>query len=276
MMNAQWRLDSKAPGVAAAFRNATPEKRRRATLTACETVVPIVDLEGDDVTAALDALRCGEPADPRLQEQLSALAARFDDEYFRLNEEGGEAKHQEALHLFAKARAASALAFALTDNDAQLHEALHEALSSVFASPGRVARAMEMALPRGAAPSLQSDWYYISAVSEEMPTRKIPVRAWNFALHGPITLGAVRALHEPQRRHRVSLYRYPASTRFAGAMRAGTCYVVTGSCRYRFAETVELRLGQIACLPEGAYELEVTAADELIIILAWRLPFEIP
>jgi Salmonella virulence plasmid 65kDa B protein len=57
-----------------------------------------------------------------------------------------EAKTEERLHLFSKARAASALTFALADSDAQLHEALYEALSSVFAAPGDVERALEVAL----------------------------------------------------------------------------------------------------------------------------------
>jgi hypothetical protein len=146
MTNKQWRLDSKAPGMSEAFRKATPAKRRHAALAACEMVVPIVGLGGDDVNAALEALRGGRPGDSRLQEQLSALAARFDDEYLRLDEDGDEAKKQEALHNFLKARAASALAFALTDDDAQLHDAIYEALSAAFEAPGGVMHVVETAL----------------------------------------------------------------------------------------------------------------------------------
>jgi hypothetical protein len=147
MMNAQWRLDSKARGLADAFRKALPEQRRRAALMACETVVPLVGLEGDgDVSAGLLALRERRPNDAVLRERLGALSARFDDEYFRLDEEGDEAKKPEALRLFGKARGVSALAFALSDDASGLHEAIYEAMSAVVDDPSKVARVVEAAL----------------------------------------------------------------------------------------------------------------------------------
>jgi len=146
-MNAQWRLDSRAPGVAEVFRKAAPEKQRRATLAACEAVVPVVGLDADDdVKAGLRALREGRTNDSALRARLSALSARFDDEYFRLDEEGDEAKKAEVLRLFAKARGASALAFALSDDASQLHEAIYEAMSAVVNDQCEVARAVEAEL----------------------------------------------------------------------------------------------------------------------------------
>ena len=62
---------------------------------------------------------------------MESLAAQLDDEYLRLDEEGGEAKKPEALRLFSKARAASALGFALSDDPDQLHEAIYEAITAV-------------------------------------------------------------------------------------------------------------------------------------------------
>ena len=152
-MNAQWRLDSQAQGIAEAFRRALPEQRTRAALVACETVVPLVGLEGDgDVNAGLRALREGRPNDAALRERLSALSARFDDEYFRLDEEGNAAKKPEVLRLFGKARGVSALAFALSDDASRLHEAIYEAISAVVDDPSKVARVVEAAL-RASAPN---------------------------------------------------------------------------------------------------------------------------
>jgi hypothetical protein len=150
-MNTQWRLDSKARGLADAFRKAPPEQRRRAALIACETVVPLVGLEGDDdVTTGLRALREGRPHDAALRERLSALSARFDDEYFRLDEEGDAAKKPEVLRFFGKARGVSALAFALSDDASGLHEAIYEAISAVVDDPSKVARVVDAALRAGA------------------------------------------------------------------------------------------------------------------------------
>ena len=152
-MNAQWRLDSKARGVAEAFRKASSEQQRRAALVACETVLPLVGLEGDDdVNAGLRALREGRTNDAALHKRLSALSARFDDDYFRLDEEGVEAKKPEGLRLFAKARGVAALAFALSDGTSGLHEAIYEAMSSLIDDPSPVTHMVEAAL-RGSAPS---------------------------------------------------------------------------------------------------------------------------
>ncbi len=114
---------------------------------ACETVVPLVGLEGDgDVSAGLQALREGRPNDAALRERLGALSARFDDEYFRLDEEGDAAKKPEILRLFGKARGVSALAFALSNEASGLHEAIYEAMSAVVDDPSKVARVVEDAL----------------------------------------------------------------------------------------------------------------------------------
>jgi hypothetical protein len=147
MMNTQWRLDSKARGVAEAFRKARPEQQRRAALIACETVVPLVGLDGDgEVDAGLRALREARFNNAALREQLNALSARFDDEYVRLDEEGDDAKKPEVLRLFGKARGVSALALAFSDDASGLHEAIYEAISAVVDDPSKVARVVEAAL----------------------------------------------------------------------------------------------------------------------------------
>jgi hypothetical protein len=140
-------LDSKNRGLAEAFRNAAAEQRRRATLVACEMVVPLIGLDTQsDVKAALRALQERRDDEPALRSRLSALSLSFDDEYFRLQEEGDETKRSDVLRLFAKARATSALVLALTEDASQLHEAIYEALSALTDDPGEVVRAVGLAL----------------------------------------------------------------------------------------------------------------------------------
>ena len=126
-----FRLDSSSPDLAESFRHATPAHRRKATLVACTLVASRVGLEGEEVVAALEHLRQGGKVDRELLRKLESLAARLDDEYLRLDAEDDESKRPEVLRLFSKARAASALGFALCADPGQLHEALYEALAAV-------------------------------------------------------------------------------------------------------------------------------------------------
>lgn len=60
-------------------------------------------------------------------------------------------------------------------------------------------------------------------------------------------------------------------------MRAATCYVLRGKCRYTFgSETVLFSAGTWAVLPGGDYTLAVLGDEELEMVLAWRLPFAVP
>lgn len=133
MIATRWRLDSKAPALGEAFRKAAPQEQRRATLTACEWVVPMVGLDSnEDVRAGLIALREGRTSEPALLERLTTLSERLDDEYLRLEEDDHSARKSEALQLFAKARAVRALAFAFATEPTQLHEAIYEAVSALI------------------------------------------------------------------------------------------------------------------------------------------------
>jgi len=151
-MNTPWRLDSKAPRLADAFRKAAPEQRWRATRLACETSTRTAGLGADDdVKAGLRALEEGRTNDSALRARLIALSGRFDDEYLRLDEEGDQSRKSEVLRLFAKARAAAAVALALTDDDSQLHEAIYEAISALIEKPSEIAGTLEATL-RGSTP----------------------------------------------------------------------------------------------------------------------------
>lgn len=140
-----FRLDSLAPVVAELFRQAASSKRREAVHVACEQAVAAAGLTAPEVSEALAVLRGAGTADLSLRGRLESLAARFDDEYFQLEEDGGAAQKQQALHYFSKARATSALAFALTADDTQLHEAIYESIVALD-EPGELVRLIERTL----------------------------------------------------------------------------------------------------------------------------------
>jgi hypothetical protein len=139
------RLDSVSTTLADAFRKASPEQRRQAASAACELAVSSVGLVGQEIDAALITIRRGATAENSLRQQLEGLASQCDDEYLRLEEEGGESKKSESLRSFSKARALSALAFALIDDPKPLHEAIYEAIAATD-DPSGVVRAAERAL----------------------------------------------------------------------------------------------------------------------------------
>lgn len=139
------RLESVSPRLAESFRQASPLKQRQAALEACVTAASRVGLEEKEVNAAIEMLRCGSAATPMVREQLETLAARYDDQYFELSEEGDEATKSDALLLFSKARVAAALAFALSEDSGQLHEALYEAIAAIN-DPTEVMQAVEKVL----------------------------------------------------------------------------------------------------------------------------------
>ena len=142
---AVFRLDSIAPAVAERFRRAPASGRRYAALLACEHAAATVGLPMEEVDEALAVLRGTTVPTPSLRERLEELSAELDDEYFRSAEESDSTQDPEALRLFSKARATSALAFALSTEDSALHEAIYEAIAALD-DPTHVLRIVEQAL----------------------------------------------------------------------------------------------------------------------------------
>lgn len=140
------RLDSLSPHLANVFRDASDEQRRRATFAACIAALAQTGLQAGDVDAALALLRNGRNERSNLQQKLENLAAQLDEQYFRLSEES-DATTPEALATFRKARAAAALAFAVSANSGQLHEAIYEAIAA-SSDQAAALRAAETALTR--------------------------------------------------------------------------------------------------------------------------------
>jgi hypothetical protein len=127
LMETLFRLDTVSQSLGESIRRANEQQRRRATLAVCLDAVARVGLEGDEVEVAIDLLRHGENVQPSVLHELNSLAAQFDEEYFKLSVES-HAATPKALFIFRKARAAAALAFAISREAGQLHEALYEAI----------------------------------------------------------------------------------------------------------------------------------------------------
>lgn len=120
-------LETLSPSLAEAYRQANDDRRRRAALAMCLFAVEQAALRTDEVDAALAFLRRGVPAPRDMQEKLPRLAAHLDEQYFQLSD-NTENITPQALAMFQKARAAEALALALSPNAEQLHEAIYEAI----------------------------------------------------------------------------------------------------------------------------------------------------
>jgi hypothetical protein len=121
------RLDSISPNLAGSFRQANAYQRRHAALATCLIAVAQAELRGDEVDVAINLLRHGRNDQPDVRRKLDSLTAQLDEQYFKLSEEAG-ATTPEALLVFRRARAAAALAFALSPDTGQLHEAMYEAI----------------------------------------------------------------------------------------------------------------------------------------------------
>ena len=121
------RLESLSPSLAEAYRQANHDRRRRAALAMCLFAVEQVGLRSGEVDDAIALLRRQVPGSRDMQEKLLRLATQLDERYFELSA-NTEAITPEASVMFQKARAAEALALALSPSGEQLDEAIYEAM----------------------------------------------------------------------------------------------------------------------------------------------------
>ena len=76
----------------------------------------------------------------------------------------------------------------------------------------------------------------------------------------------------PSPRYRVSKYEYPAGTAFKLTIRAATCHVIVGACRYASsADEIYLKAGEKAALPSGDYRFEVLGDSRVICLHVWDI-----
>ncbi len=121
------RFESLSPSLAEAYRQANRDQRRRAALAMCLFALEQSALHCGEVDAALALLRREAPGSNDVQQRLDRLAAELDERYFGLSDNTDNIT-PEAFVMYQKARAAAALAFALSPNGQQLHEAIYEAI----------------------------------------------------------------------------------------------------------------------------------------------------
>ncbi|WP_020467830.1 hypothetical protein [Zavarzinella formosa] len=98
-------------------------------------------------------------------------------------------------------------------------------------------------------------------------------QSWDYPSHGPLSLEAVRRVHRPGERFRISPARHHPGESFSEISRAGRRYVLAGSCSFTQGNFVwELRAGQFADLPEGPFEFRVLDAGPAELVRVWELP----
>ncbi|MES5486492.1 hypothetical protein QMZ05_27355 [Bradyrhizobium sp. INPA03-11B] len=126
-MEVRLRLDSISAGLADSFRKADDEQRRHAVLASCLFAVARSGLQGNEIDAAVYLLRHGGGDQLAVRRTLDLLIEQLDAQYFELSKDADRTTSR-ALLVFRKARAAAALAFALSPDPGQLHEAIYEAI----------------------------------------------------------------------------------------------------------------------------------------------------
>lgn len=122
------RLDVISPALSDLFRKGTDTQRNQAMFVACRIAITDAKLSGARIDAALELLMTGATNDGMARE-MNALEIEFDDQYFSLSDDD-ETITPEAQVFFHKARAAAALAYALSPDRSEQNEGLYEAISA--------------------------------------------------------------------------------------------------------------------------------------------------
>jgi hypothetical protein len=129
-------LRQSAPGLASLMENAEGAKLRRMAAVVARAVVNRTGLSHPVIDQALEALEAAPLADADLQARAQTVAEGLDDEYFALKEpledreDAGKTDPQVSI-AFSRARAASAVAAALGDDETEAAaSAAYEAVSA--------------------------------------------------------------------------------------------------------------------------------------------------
>lgn len=101
------------------------------------------------------------------------------------------------------------------------------------------------------------------------------VQTWDYSNWDAPSLEAIRSLHRPGERFRISPDHYDAGESFSTISRAGRRYVLAGSCSFtKGGSTWELHIGEFVDLPEGQFEFRVVGASPVELVSVWALPPE--
>jgi hypothetical protein len=144
-MENRMRLDSVSTKLREALSRATEGQRRQAVLKACLLATSSSGLSGGEVDTAIELLRQGIRSD-FIRRRLETLSEHLDEEYLDLRDAQSDTQiGVEALARFNKARAASALAFALSADPDVLCECIYEAIMALL-DRAKVIEALETTL----------------------------------------------------------------------------------------------------------------------------------
>lgn len=121
------------PDLAARLREAPAQVQRRAAALAARWAIDHTGVSSPEIEAGLHALDTGE-ANPDVRAGAQRIADNLDEQYFQLTEQadGSADTGEDARHAFEQARAAAALAEAVSDDATQgALDAVYEASATV-------------------------------------------------------------------------------------------------------------------------------------------------
>lgn len=100
------------------------------------------------------------------------------------------------------------------------------------------------------------------------------VHRWTDVSQEPLTLAAIRSLHQPESHFRISPSAMPAGVKFTGLNSiAGRIYVLRGRCSMTVGDwRADLRSGTFADFPAGSFTFEVFGTNEIEVVKVWLIP----
>lgn len=94
---------------------------------------------------------------------------------------------------------------------------------------------------------------------------------WNTARDGELTFDAVRSIHVPNMKHRISSQAFARKTEFRGLSIAGRLYALRGACSYRIGDS-EWLLQAPSYLDHPEGEFLFRAHEDVEIVQVWEVP----
>ncbi len=102
------------------------------------------------------------------------------------------------------------------------------------------------------------------------------IKNWNTETHGPLSLDAIKKLHQPSEKYRISEKTLPVGDIVHGTAKEGLCYVIQGELVYyceASSKELELKQNNFSLLPSGNYEYRIGRIEPVILVRVWKLPF---
>lgn len=135
------RLEKLSVDLMTRLRQASPSQRKAAALAACGYAVEYAQVHDSVVLSVLGELNSGRAASAPEIEEVKTLSEQADEKYFGLHDACDSSEDNGFLVAFSRARALSALLFAVEEES--LHtssESIYEAISAVDNSHAIAAR----------------------------------------------------------------------------------------------------------------------------------------